>query len=48
VASLGALYLIDRNWSARLEYQYQRNHSNLELYDYSRNLVTIKLRYEFK
>ena len=48
VASLGALYLIDRNWSARLEYQYQRNRSNLELYDYSRNLVTVKVRYEFK
>jgi hypothetical protein len=48
VASLGALYLIDRNWSARLEYQYQRNHSNIELYDYSRNLVTVKVRYDFK
>ena len=48
VASLGALYLFARNWSARLEYQYQRNDSNLELYDYSRNLVTVKLRYDFK
>ena len=48
VVSLGALYLIDRNWSARLEYQYQRNNSNIELYDYSRNLVMVKVRYEFK
>ena len=31
-----------------LEYQYQRNDSNLELYEYARNLVTLKLRYEFK
>jgi opacity protein-like surface antigen len=48
VASLGAMYLFARNWSARLEYQYQRNNSNLELYEYTRNLVMVKLRYEFK
>lgn len=48
VASLGAMYLFARNWSARVEYQYQRNNSNLELYDYTRNLVMVKLRYEFK
>ncbi len=45
-ASLGALYLF-RHWSAKLEYQYQRNDSNLALYDYTRNVVAIKLRYEF-
>ncbi len=48
VLSLGALYLIDRNWSTRLEYQYQRNKSNVELYEYQRNLVMLKLRYDFK
>jgi hypothetical protein len=48
VASLGAMYLFARNWSARVEYQYQRNDSNLELYEYTRNLVMVKLRYEFK
>ncbi|MEO6748063.1 MAG: surface lipoprotein assembly modifier [Casimicrobiaceae bacterium] len=48
VASLGALYLFARNWSTRLEYQYQRNESNIELYEYTRNLVMLKLRYEFK
>src|SRR5665213_922091 len=48
VASLGALYLFARNWSTRLEYQYQRNESNIALYEYTRNLVMLKLRYEFK
>ncbi len=48
VASLGALYFFARNLSGRLEYQYQRNNSNLELYDYTRNLVMLKLRYDFK
>ncbi|MEO8848190.1 MAG: outer membrane beta-barrel protein [Casimicrobiaceae bacterium] len=48
VASVGAMYLLARNWSTRLEYQYQRNDSNIELYAYTRNLVMLKLRYEFK
>jgi outer membrane protein len=48
VGSLGAMYMFARNWSARVEYQYQRNDSNIELYEYTRNLVMVKLRYEFK
>ena len=48
VGALGAMVLFARNWSARVEYQYQRNDSNLELYEYKRNLVMVKLRYEFK
>src|ERR1700687_3468385 len=47
-ANLGALYLIDAHWSARAEYQYARNNSNLELYEYTRHVGALKLRYEFK
>jgi Surface lipoprotein assembly modifier len=47
-ASLGALYLIDTRWSVRAEYQYARNTSNLELYEYTRQVGALKLRYEFK
>lgn len=46
-ATVGALWLFKRHWSTKLEYQYQRNDSNLPLYDYTRNIVTLKLRYEF-
>jgi hypothetical protein len=48
VVNLGALYLFARQWGARLEYQYAKNASNVELYDYQRNVVALKLRYEFK
>jgi len=47
-ANLGALYLINANWSVRAEYQYARNNSNLELYEYTRRVAALKLRYEFK
>jgi hypothetical protein len=47
-ANLGALYLIDANWSVRAEYQYARNNSNLELYEYTRQVGALKVRYEFK
>ena len=47
-ANLSALYLISANWSVRAEYQYARNSSNLELYDYTRHVGALKLRYEFK
>lgn len=48
VVNLAALYLFSRNWSARLEYQYAKNASNLELYEYQRNVVALKLRYDFR
>ncbi len=48
VVNLGAMLLFARNWSARLEYQYADNASNLELYEYQRNVVALKLRYDFK
>jgi hypothetical protein len=47
-ANLGALYLINSQWSVRAEYQYARNNSNIELYEYTRNVAALKLRYEFK
>jgi outer membrane protein len=46
-ANLSALYFIDRRWSVRAEYQYAHNASNLALYQYGRNVVALKLRYEF-
>jgi len=46
--NLGAAYYFSRNWSARLEYQYARNNSNLALFEYSRNVGALKLRYEYK
>ncbi len=47
-ASLGALYFISDRWSVRAEYQYARNSSNLALYEYTRHVAALKLRYEFK
>jgi Surface lipoprotein assembly modifier len=47
-ANLGALYLINAKWSLRAEYQYARNSSNLELYEYTRHVGSLKVRYEFK
>ena len=46
-ASASALYFIDRRWTVRVEYQYAHNASNLALYQYIRNVVALKLRYEF-
>jgi hypothetical protein len=46
--NLAAAYFFSRNWSARLEYQYARNNSNLALFEYSRNVGALKLRYEYK
>ncbi|CAG0951263.1 hypothetical protein BURK1_00205 [Burkholderiales bacterium] len=47
-ASVGALYFITRELSARVEAQYYRNDSNLALYEYDRYVVAGKLRYDFK
>ena len=47
-ANVAALYLINANWSVRAEFQYARNNSNLELYEYTRRAGALKLRYEFK
>jgi len=47
-AGVGAVYLLSRGWSVRGEYQYIRNNSNLDLYAYSRQVVALKLRYEYR
>jgi hypothetical protein len=47
-ASLGVLYLFSAKLSLRGEYQYTRNASNISLYEYSRSVVGVKLRYEFR
>ena len=47
-ANLAALYLFDTHWSLRAELQYSRNRSNIELYEYTRRVSALKLRYEFK
>ncbi len=41
-------YSLNRNWSVRGEYQFTDNKSNIALYQFDRNLVMVKLRYEFK
>lgn len=43
---LSAAYALDRNWSARAEYQHVDQHSNIGLYQYKRDAVALKLRYE--
>jgi hypothetical protein len=45
---LGAIYLVNRNLSVRGEYRYAKNTSNLELYEYTRHVGVLKVRYEFK
>jgi len=46
--SVGAVYLVNRNLSVRGEYRYAKNTSNLELYEYTRHVGALKVRYEFK
>lgn len=46
--STAAAYQLDPRWSARLEYGYTRQYSNIGLFDYSRHLLTAKLRYSFQ
>ena len=41
-------YALTRNWSVRGEYQFLKNDSNLALYEFDRQIVAVKLRYEFK
>jgi outer membrane protein len=48
VVDAGIAYFITRNWSTKLEYQYMRNDSNIPLYEYSRNVVALKLRYDYR
>jgi tetratricopeptide (TPR) repeat protein len=43
-----AVYLVDRNLSVRGEMVLSDNQSNIALYQYQRNYVALKLRYEFK
>ena len=46
--SLGAIYLVNRNLSVRAEYRYANNTSNLELYEFTRHVGVLKVRYDFK
>lgn len=43
---LAAAYAFDRNWSVRADYQHVRQRSNIGLYQYDRDTVALKLRYE--
>ncbi len=47
-SSLGAIYLVNRNLSVRAEYRYAKNTSNIELYEYTRHVGALKVRYDFK
>ena len=44
---LGLNYAIDPNWSARLDLQVSDNKSNQNLYEFTRNAWTVKVRREF-
>jgi Surface lipoprotein assembly modifier len=48
VVDAGIAYFFSRNWSTKLEYQYMRNDSNISLYEYARNVVALKLRYDYR
>lgn len=41
-------YLYSRNISFRAEAQWSRNRSNLEIYEFPREIYALKVRYEFK
>jgi len=41
-------YAVDKNWSLRAEYAYNDNTSNLALYEFKRNMIMFKVRYELK
>lgn len=41
-------YLVDRNLSLRAEALVSKNDSNIQLYEFPRNLYSVKVRYEFK
>ena len=45
---LSATYALDRSWSARGEYQRVAQHANIGFFDYRRNSLALKLRYDFK
>lgn len=45
---VGAAYIIDRNWSIRAEGTWVNQQSNIGLYDYERNVVAVKARYDYK
>lgn len=45
---LSAVYLIDKNFSVRGELVLSDNRSNLSLYKFTRDVLAVKLRYEFK
>jgi hypothetical protein len=40
-------YRIEKNWSVRGEAQWNKQNSNIGLFDYTRGVVAAKLRYEF-
>jgi Putative beta-barrel porin 2 len=48
VVDAGIAYFFTRNWSTKLEYQYMRNNSNISLYEYERNVIALKLRYDYR
>ena len=47
-ATITAIYLVNANFSVRAEYQYARNTSNLELYEYTRHVGALKFRYDYR
>ena len=48
VLDLSAGYALDRNWSLRGEYQHVDQRANIGFFAYTRDAVSLKLRYDFK
>ena len=40
-------HLLDANWQLSLNFNYSKNKSNIELYEYDRRQLSLALRYEF-
>lgn len=45
---LAVAYAMDRNWSVRGEYQHTDQKSTIGFHDYNRDVLAVKLRYDFK
>lgn len=45
---LSAAYALDRHWSLRGEYQHVDQQANIGFFDYARDSLALKLRYDFK
>ena len=45
---LGASYHLSKQVTLRADYQHSNNDSNIALYQYRRDIITLRARYEFR